>query len=534
MREERRHLVYEVLRRLRRGESQRGIARTLGIAPKTIRAVQRDQQARREQGESSIEREVPTPRTPRRSKLDRYEEQIKQWLEKYPDITAVRLLERLQEVGFDGQYTVVRLYLMRLRKEQGAAKKKAVVVVRTAIGQQSQFDWSPYTIEGPADVQVWGHTLSWSRARSFISSDNQRQPVIFDCLKGGFELWKGVPAECVTDTMSGVVDRWEAGRPILNIRFVDFAAYYDFAVVVSPRRFPRFKGKTERPFWFVELSFFNARTFYGPEQVAEELAWWQEHKAMEMEHPETGRPIREMLDQERPHLRPLPPRSYDTRDVVSRVVDAYAYVAFETNYYPVPEQHVGDVVYLCVGPKAIEIFDLGVHRIAVHERLTTGAGIRPDHPWVGKRGRYDIERLIASLGAWGPAAEAFARQVREHKRCAGSELSHLLGLRAQWSADDILGAVTHAAQYQAYEVKAVERILVARYAPRRLAEQIADASRREIQERMNEHPVRQRGLDAYDVLRTGDAALAAAQAPHMTDDSSANGSGKERDDVAPQ
>lgn len=508
MREERRHLVYEVLRRLRRGESQSGIARTLGIAPKTIRRMQREQQERREQGESSVEREVPPPRTPRQSKLDRYAQQIEHWVEKYPDITAVRLLERLREVGFDGQYTVVRQFLMRLRKEKGQTKKQAVVVVRTAVGQQSQFDWSPYEISGSVPVQVWGHSLSWSRARSFFSSDNQRQMTIFNCLKGGFELWAGVPTECVTDSMPGVVDRWEAGRPILNVRFVDFAAYYAFSVIVSPRRFPRFKGKCERPFWFAELNFLNGRTFHSPEQFAQELAWWQVHKAMEMEHPETGRPIREMLELERPHLHPLPPKPYDTRDIVSRVVDAYAYVAFETNFYPVPEQHVGDVVYLCIGPEAVEIFDLGVRSIAVHQRMPAGAGIRPDHPWVGKRGRYDIERLITSLAAWGPAAETFALQVRERKRYAGSELSHLLGLRAHWSADHILEAVTHAAEYQAYEVKAVERILVARYTPRRLAEQLADASRRKIQETMSDHPVRQRGLDAYDVLRTGDAALA--------------------------
>ena len=518
MREERRHLVYEVLRRLRKGESQRGIARILGIAPKTVRAIHRDQHERREQGESSIEREVPPPRAQRRSILDRYEDQIKHWLEKYPDITAVRLLERLQEVGFDGKYTVVRLHLMQLRKEQGQTEKKAVMVVRTAAGQQCQFDWSPYEIEGPVAVQVWGCTLSWSRARSFFSRDNQRQPAIFNCLKGSFERYGGVPGECVTDSMAGVVDRWEAGRPILNIRFVDFAAYYDFAVVISPRRYPQFKGKTERPFWFAELNFLNARTFHSPEQFAEELARWQEHKAMEMEHPETGRPIREMLELERPHLRPLPPRPYDTRDVVSRVVDAYAYAAFDTNYYPVPEQHIGDVVYLCIGSDSVEIFDLKVHRIAVHQRLAPGAGIRPDHPWVPKRGRYDIERLISSLAAWGPAAEAFARQLRERKRYSGSELSHLLGLRAQWSADDILGAIAHATGYQAYEVKAVERILVASYTPRRLAEQIADASRRQIQERMLDHPVRQRGLDAYPVLRTGDAALFEENASPGTDD----------------
>jgi hypothetical protein len=57
-----------------------------------------------------------------------------------------------------------------------------------------------------------------------------------------------VPHESVTDTMAGVVDGWECNQPILNIRFVDFAAYYRFAVHVSSRRFPRYKGKIGRPF----------------------------------------------------------------------------------------------------------------------------------------------------------------------------------------------------------------------------------------------------------------------------------------------
>ena len=36
--------------------------------------------------------------------------------------------------------------------------------------------------------------------------------------------------DLVTDSMHGVVDRWECDHPILNIRFVDFAACYRFGV----------------------------------------------------------------------------------------------------------------------------------------------------------------------------------------------------------------------------------------------------------------------------------------------------------------
>lgn len=177
MREERRHLEYEVLRRLRKGESQRDLARTLGIATKTIRTLQRAHREHCLQGESSIEREVPPLLPPRRSKLDGYGDQIKSWLEKYPDITAVRLLERLREVGFDGQYTVVRRHLKGFREQQGLTKKKAVMVVRTPIGQQCQFDWSPYEIAGEVKVQVWGASPAYSTASRVALSGMAACPV---------------------------------------------------------------------------------------------------------------------------------------------------------------------------------------------------------------------------------------------------------------------------------------------------------------------------------------------------------------------
>jgi len=503
MREERRHLIYEVVRRLRQGESQRGIGRALRIATKTIRRIVLDQAERRESGESCLERELGPKRTPRGSKLDKYEEQIAAWLEQYPDLTAVRLLQKLRAAGFDGKYTVVRLYL---KKWRGARREKtAVQVVETAVGQQSQFDWSPYDLAATLKVQVWSDTLSWSRGRSFFSSDNTRQTTILNCLRGSFEAFEGVPAECVTDSMPGVVDRWECNRPIINVRFVDFAAYYGFAVHIAPRADGAYKGKVERPFWFLEINLLNGRTFRSHAEFAEALAWWTMNVAMQQPHPDTGRPILEMVALEKPHLKPLPRKPYDTRDVVTRVVDAYAYVQHETNFYPVPEENIGDVVYLCVGVDRIEVFDCGVHRIADHERLPEGAGIRIPDPSRAKRGRYDLTLLTERLAAWGSVAEDFVRHLRDQKRCAGPELAHLLGLQAHWSADDIVRAMRHAIDYDAYEGRSIERILRAKFNPRSLAEQLADSTKARIQERMRDHPIRQRPLASYKVLRTGDS-----------------------------
>jgi len=496
----RRQLAYEVVQRAQRGESRRGIARGLGIAPRTVKRILAEEETRRTTGEAALDRELPARRAPKPSKLDVYDEKIAAWLEQYPDLTATRLLEKLGGEGFTGGYTIVRHHLKALR---GRRSTKRVEIVETAPGQQGQFDWSPFEIESGEIEQLWSYTLSWSRARSFAAEDNQRQTTILRRMHTSFEELGGVPHESVTDTMAGVVDGWECNRPILNIRFVDFAAYYRFAVHISPRRYPQYKGKVERPFRYVGDNFCNGRTFRSREEFREGLAWWRDAHAMKRPHPQTGRPITEMLDEERAYLQPLPRVPYDTRDVVQRLVDTTAHILYETNLYPVPEEHIGELVYVCVGPERLEVFDRGVHRLSELERIPDGAGRRQESAR-RKRGRYDVTLLHERFVAWGASAEDFATKLRLRKRTPGPELDHILALQVTWSADDIVKALEHATAYGAFDARAIERILEARFKPRRLAEQIADVTRGQIREAMNEHPIEQRALSSYETLRTGD------------------------------
>jgi transposase len=162
--EVRRRLAYEVHRRQQRGDSQRSISRALGIHRKTVHKLLAELTARREQGESALEREIPPPPARRGSKLDAFAERIESWLAEYADLTAVRLHEKLQAEGFTGSYTIVREYLKRLRGRR--TPQQAFQVVETPAGHQAQFDWSPYTLPGCGEkAQLWGCSLSWSRAR---------------------------------------------------------------------------------------------------------------------------------------------------------------------------------------------------------------------------------------------------------------------------------------------------------------------------------------------------------------------------------
>jgi len=106
----------EIVSRWRAGSSIRQIARELGLSRNTVRRVLAQIEARRAGGPDG------SPTRWRPSCLDPYELVIRELLGRYPDLTAVRLLQELRQRGFSGGYTVVRQRLSELYGEQAALK----------------------------------------------------------------------------------------------------------------------------------------------------------------------------------------------------------------------------------------------------------------------------------------------------------------------------------------------------------------------------------------------------------------------------
>lgn len=507
--ERRRQLAYEAQRLWQSGRSQRQIARALAIGRRTVGRLLEGLERRRKDGESAPEREI-RPRLSKPSMLDDFEGVVRGWLEDDPRLTAVRCLEKLKDEGFGGAYTIVRERLRELRREVSPPEPTATPV-ETAPGQRGEFDWSPYTLASGEAVDLFHAVLRWSRAPFLAGSTDQRQTTTLAHLRAAFEQWGGVPEEMLTDSMPGVVDRWECDEPILNARYVDFAAHYRYKALIAPRAHPKAKAVAERRFRFHEENLLNGRKVHDFEHYKELLAWWEREKVLGRPHPETRRLIAEMLELERAHLEPLPARPYDTRDVVVRLVDDYQRVRLDTNHYPVPAP-VGSRVYVCADAERLEVCDAQARRLIEHERLPAGARIRLP-PLHKERVRYDLDEIEERVGRWGETAAVFAAELRKARRTPGPELVRVLGLAIDWSADDIVAAMAHALDYRCYEVGKLERILEARFTPRRFEDQIAESTRERIHEVMKAHPVSQRPLASYETLQTGDPRAAAAPPP---------------------
>jgi transposase len=94
----------EIVRRWQGKTSQRRIAKDLGLARATVQSIIRRWEAERTGQQASGERAAER----RPSQLDAYDEAIRQLLDRYPGMTAMRVFEELRRQGFTGRYTIVR------------------------------------------------------------------------------------------------------------------------------------------------------------------------------------------------------------------------------------------------------------------------------------------------------------------------------------------------------------------------------------------------------------------------------------------
>ena len=77
---------------------------------------------------------------PKSSKLDPYKKQIDVWLEEAP-YSAIRIQEKLEELGSQCKYTIVRNYVASKKSELDS---KVTIRFETMPGLQAQVDWAHF------------------------------------------------------------------------------------------------------------------------------------------------------------------------------------------------------------------------------------------------------------------------------------------------------------------------------------------------------------------------------------------------------
>ena len=492
-----------VLMRTQKGWSIRALTRHFAISRNTVRGILRKHDTLRDEGHDILMAKS-SPRSIRKSKkLGPFEDTLKKILEKYPKISGLRLFEELTAAGYDGGITILR---DRLRSLRPGPKQTPVVRFETEPGIQGQMDWSPYRIKflktGPAEIQCFSYILGFSR-RHFIDFSPRRD--FFTLIRrhhDAFTHFGGVPAQCLYDSEKTVVLRWEAGRAVINPAFAAFITHYRCKPVICQRARPETKGKIERPFQYIEGNLLSGREFQDLEDLRACARWWLAEKSDMHRHDTTNRlPLELFLEQEQAALQPLPLHLYDCAEVALRVCSLDGYIDFETNRYPIPYDHVTDIVTMKATEQEILIYSPELSLIVRHERAPTGAKLTLDGSDIHrlKTLRYGLESVQTQFMELGAHAEDFLRGLKiSCPKNAGFHARYILHLKERYHCEDINNALSHACRYHAYDCKAVERILAAKAVPRTLEAIRNERAANELRQALPK--INQRSLRDYAVL----------------------------------
>ncbi len=215
---------------------------------------------------------------PKPTKLDEYKQQVDQWLEEAP-YSAVRILEKLKEQGFEGKYSIVKEYV---RSRKMDLDEKATVRFETMPGKQGQMDWGFFEDHTVYEDGKWKKlycfllVLGYSRMRYIEFVTDMSTNTLIRCHQNAFRYFGGYPEEILYDNMKQVVVKrlLKQEDSTLNRQFEDFAGFYGFKPVLCRPYRGQTKGKVERTVQFVMDNFMIGVKFNSLADInGQALAW---------------------------------------------------------------------------------------------------------------------------------------------------------------------------------------------------------------------------------------------------------------------
>lgn len=312
---------------------------------------------------------APKERPPRASALDPYKPFILQTLEKHPRLRAKRLYHMIRKRGFSGSARTVRRYVTQVRPKP---RVEAYLVCERLPGEQAQIDWGKVgTLAVPGGERVlWVFlmTLAYSRYRYAELVLDLGVETLRRSLHRAVTFFGGTPREWLFDNTKAVVIERFGDAKRLQRDLLDFAA----ALHVMPRlcrpRTPTDKGGVERGIRDLKEAHFAARTMVSIERGNQELLEFIEEVVCERKHPtQPTRTVREVWEEEKTRLLPLPAHM-PSADLITPVsVDKTASVRLATNRYSVPARYAGGTLTLVADDTVVRLLD-GDTEVARHAR----------------------------------------------------------------------------------------------------------------------------------------------------------------------
>lgn len=346
------------------GLSEREIARRLSISRGKVRRALAGQPGQRIAGEKG-------------SKLDAFKPMVEEIMAAYPNLSGVRVFEKLKLAGYTGSLTTVRNHLIKSRGQ----RKEAFVRYETAPGEEAQVDWGYWGLfpfeQWWRKVYFFVMVLGYSRKLYVEFTTSQSLVDFLQCHVNAFKFFGGITKNIRYDNLKSVVISRYLKHIQFNQKFLEFAGYYLFVPQVCNVARGNEKGKVESGVGYVKKNFLAGREFSSFADLELQLKAWLVQVNQRC-HGTTNEIPEERFLREKEFLLPLQPKDYDTTVPLSAKAYHDCFVRFENNYYSVPAKYILLPLLLRTGKYQIRTFYRET-LIATHRR-SYGRGQRIEDP----------------------------------------------------------------------------------------------------------------------------------------------------------
>ena len=424
----------------------------------SIRSIARRLQLHRKTVRQALAEKAPRLRPPRRSRLDEHRGWLSAKLERYPELTATRLMEMLREErGYTGGYTVVKECVADLRPRV----KPAFLTLSFAAGECAQADWGSWrtvdVLGTPRRLSFFVMVLCHSRMLYAELSLSEAQEHWLACHRPAFEFFGGVPERVMVDNCKTAVLRpGPQGIRELNPAYEQFAAHYGFKVSACNAGRPNEKGRVENAVGYLKKAFFAGREPSSLEALQPALRHWLVNTANVRMHATTGRRPAELFKAaEQRALRPLPPDPGGCATTLQVVADNRFRVTVKTNRYSVPSKFASRRLILHRYADRIVVVDPEGGGVVADHRRCYGRRqdlLLPEHErdfLISTRHKRD-QRLLERFLSLGSAAEPYLTRLRERRPDWRSHAERINALAEIHGRDEVARLLADALEHQAF------------------------------------------------------------------------------------
>jgi transposase len=469
--------VYEILRLVKLGKSNRSIASAMKIDRKTVGkyrvwAEELDLLDRelpsREELHRLLEESWPSQRPPQNtSTVAPFHDIVVELREQKVEIAAIH--QRLvDDHHYGGSYSAVWRYVNTLEPQ----RPDVVVRVEVKPGEEGQVDFGsagqmidPKTGE-LRRAWVFVMTLSWSRHQYVEFVFDQKIETWLLLHRHAFEFFGGVPERIVLDNLKAAIVKacWE--DPQVQRAYRECAEHYGFLIAPCRVGTPEHKGKVEQGgVHYVKRNFLAGRKPMLLTDANQAGLRWVERVAGQRRHGTTKqKPLVRFEGVEAEALQPLPVSPYEPATWKQVKLHRDCYVVFEQAYYSAPHQLVGQTLWVRGGARTVELYSQEHQRVATHDRARqpgdriTNLNHLPPEKLPGLMLTRPICREQAA--AIGPATSEVVEGLLNHRpedrlRTAG----RLLGLAQRFTPERLEAACRRALHFDDPAYTTIKRIL---------------------------------------------------------------------------